>query len=77
MEMPPQRGGGSPLPPSTCPLPEVEGGEDGSCWVWVLVLLFWIRLFLGRGREGLCRILSSCTFSSAALQCCINARKGE
>lgn len=31
----------------------------------------------GPGEGGLCRLLLSCTFCSAALQYCINARKGE
>lgn len=36
-----------PRPPA--PAPEAAGGEDGLFRVWVSVL-FWIRLFLGRGR---------------------------
>lgn len=57
------------------PLPEAAGGENSLCWVRVLVLLFWMRLFLGQGR-GVCADTLSCTFCSAALQYRINARKG-
>lgn len=66
------------VPQATCPLPLLEpaGGEDGVFWVWALVL-FRIRLFLGRGR-GVCADYSRLVrLVPAALQCCINARKGE
>lgn len=43
MELPPERGGESPRLPA----------PSQRLQVWVLVLLFWIRLFLGRGR-GVC-----------------------
>jgi len=57
------------VPQATCPLPEVAGVGFGSVVLDSVVS--------GPGEGGLCRLLSSCTFSSAALQCCINARKGE
>nr|KAF6452807.1 hypothetical protein HJG59_008154 [Molossus molossus] len=49
VDRPPSRREGSP---PTCPVPEAAGGEGGLFRVRVLVL-FWVRLFLGRGR-GVC-----------------------
>lgn len=57
------------------PVPEAAGREDGL----FLGVGFGSVLdsVSGPGKGGLCRLLSSCTFCSAALQYCINARKGE